>query len=921
MTRSQRFPKSINSVIILILLPVSWLAAVSYLIHEKNAGIQRYLQEQTAIQETAWKATTNLHKVGMKAYFEAYIMTPAILDILAYHRHEPKRMQVSRTRLYEELLPLYEQVLSEQDIQQLHFHTKHGNSFLRFHFPSRYGDPLAHIRPSIRIANSRLEPVQGYEVGRVVSGFRNVFPIITPEGEHLGSVELSQPIEAFRTAMAELDEIREYTFLINGPLLMPMLFEEQKSLYEASPIHPDWYYEDPHRTLPHAPPPMSNTAEILAATMGKHDNTFQIIENGLSGSVDLRLGRHYYVGTLTAIPDIEDKVAAYLVSFAAAPELDAINYRFLVDVSLSVIFVLALGWTVLGLIRARNASEAASKAKSGFLANMSHEIRTPMSGIMGSMQILASRISEPESSRIIAMTLDSARSLQQIIDDVLDLSKVEAGKLKLINRVFSPLTLLQKVKDLYYFQAREKGLELKIEASPDLPDYLWGDSYRLEQILRNLVNNAIKFTHSGEVVIGAKPLKLMTEKVRIRFEVRDTGIGISHEFMPHLFDNFAQADITYAKKFQGTGLGLSICKELTKIMGGDIFAESKPGLGSSFSVILTLPVAQAPETDENTSAESMTALPFSAPKLKILVAEDVKINQEYINFVLKRAGHSTVLTSSGKEALEAFQKEPFDIILMDIQMPEMDGLAATEAIRRLETDSDPTPTIALTAYAMAEDRKKFLQSGMDGYISKPIDPDLLLNEIVRLARPETKASGVSEKSIGNSPEARDSSRNKLLNASPKTLNSETQDDTKMKTKPQIKSEINGSRPEATQKDKKNNLFQKSQPPVSAQCIEERYGENDDLWQMMMDSFVETEIPEYMEELKKHAAQNDIEATFRTAHKIKGALGTLCAEKGAAKAAALDHAARNEQHNKIPQALDELLKELQNIKDYYTGISK
>ncbi len=1245
------------------------LSTLLYLNRAQSNHAAGYLKAQSEHQEKVWQSILLKKQSGMQAYFDAYIMTQGVLEILeSISFDDQQTREDARTRLFQLLNPLYQDLLSKRNIQQLHFHTPEGKSFLRFHYPEKHSDPLKHIRPTIRIANTELKFSAGFETGRVVSGFRNVFPIIH-NGVHMGSVELSQPIEAFRSAMARMNPDREYTFIINASSVESKLFDEQRYLYEPSPVHPDWYFEDPHRVLPHAPPPLSDNAHDLLHLLSTKETAQHILENGISESVSLRLYGHPYSATFTPVRDTQEKATAFLISFAPADELKVAQQHFwavgiissllflllfwaffrilkdkeslgdeqkkliaitetmgeglyvmdkqgritfansaagrmlgyqpeemigqvghdlfhhhnednyipiddcplfqavingknysneeyfrrkngtlfpiditstplvngsqivgvvsvfsditqkkenerkiqenelflnsifesiqdgisvlepdltirhvnrfmekwyvdnlplvgekcyeafhnraghcepcpslrcinsmkvereqvqglpgtgkwfevfsypmmdcstgkvsgiiefvrditkqknaqdaleqsekllstileeapiniwLVDLDQkplivnkafrentgfstqnpsitqdelvkcletdqkalesdgpvyfdeevtftdgckhllktmkirlskpdgSIIGVLGIGLDVTEakkyeheLTKAWQAAREASKAKSDFLANMSHEIRTPMTGIMGALKMLASKKFDNSTLQLINMTMESAQSLGSIIDDILDLSKVEAGKLLLDKKQFSIVDVVERVINLYAIPVQEKNLSLSCELPPDLPEVVVGDPLRLEQILRNLVSNAVKFTNSGSITVRANIVVRSHDQIQILFEVQDTGAGISKAFLPRVFDGFAQSESTYSRQVKGTGLGLSICKKFIDLMGGEISVSSRLGKGSTFqfSLPFKLPdkdmILDRPEPSLEKGSVSLSK------SLKVLVAEDVPLNQKYIKFILESAGHKSVFVHNGEEAVKAFKNDRFDVILMDIQMPGMDGIQATRKIRELEKQESraidsskeversvseskesagseslkpgksQTPIIALTAYVMAEQKADILASGMDGFVSKPINPDILFQEIELVLKGRVK-SGFEEDN--------------------------TQEDVDLDQDDVI---------------------------IDHDCVESRYMGDTELWETLFSGFVTDELPNYVQGFQKSMKNNDLKDIQRQAHKLKSAMGTICAASGLKAASNLEQAANAEMD--VSNTLEAVLQELELLKNYH-----
>lgn len=380
------------------------------------------------------------------------------------------------------------------------------------------------------------------------------------------------------------------------------------------------------------------------------------------------------------------------------------------------------------LSQARVQAEAASQAKSTFLATMSHEIRTPLNGVMGMIHVVLESDLNADQYQNLQIAHDSAQGLLSIINDILDISKVEAGKLEVLSEPYNLDRLLAAIEKMFTDEAAQKGLSFKVEVADGTPKALVGDVTRIRQVLINFIGNALKFTEQGEVQVKVgldanSPDKLL-------FAVCDTGIGIDPTQMEHLFEAFSQADPSTTRRFGGTGLGLAISRQLIQLMGGSVEVVSEPGRGSTFTMVLPATLAKDPV--ERPARLSPAGAPDgSLSALSILIIEDNAVNQKVVSAMLNTLGCSPVMASDGQQGVALASEHAFDVILMDMEMPIMDGLEAT---RTLRARGIKTPIIALTAHAVAGNRELCFEAGMNDYLSKPIEFDKLREKIKRVAR-------------------------------------------------------------------------------------------------------------------------------------------------------------------------------------------
>lgn len=602
----------------------------------------------------------------------------------------------------------------------LHFHTPDHKSFLRVHKPERYDDNLEEIRPMIqRVIHSRVAE-KGYEVGKFAILYRVARPIFY-DGEFLGVLEIGGDVGYLLNELHQLYALPS-AFYVTESSLEP--YKEKGNFRRVS-----------GRLM------FSSNDDLLFGKVKDVD-----FVNG--GKTEIE-GKDYAILVSDPIYDFKGDLIGNIVSLHDLSRSDALQENIIVQTVIMSVFLLLLmslvlersfGRMVADLEESNTRAIKAEKAKGEFLANMSHEIRTPMNVIIGMTELVLDTPLNDRQKYLLGSVKTASDSLLGLLNDILDFSKIEAGQLQLDMHVFSIASLVSSVRSIMEVAAEDKGIQLLVQADFDqLPVYVEGDELRLRQVLVNLLNNAIKFTNEGSTVIKVEREASDDAGIALlRFSVIDTGVGIAFEQQGGVFTSFRQADSSTARKFGGTGLGLAISKQLVEMMGGQLWFESEPGKGSSFYFNVPLAISEGKRSDLSEQSVVATA----ASQLRILLVEDNMANRDLAKMVLEQAGHSVVTAHDGLNALEVIADDDFDVVLMDVQMPVMDGHTACGIIRdcekgravREDIPSDMAEKlmkrlagghlsiIAMTANAMQGDKEKSLQAGMDFYLTKPFLP-------------------------------------------------------------------------------------------------------------------------------------------------------------------------------------------------------
>jgi len=525
------------------------------------------------------------------------------------------------------------------------------------------------------------------------------------------------------------------------------------------------------------------------------------------------------------------------------------------------------------LRKAMAEAEAATHAKAVFLANMSHEIRTPLAGVIGTTRLLAQSQLDEAQQRLAEMAVYSGQALLDVVNDILDFSKIEAGQLSLRKAPFALRQVLGSVAGPCALLAQERGLNLVQQVAPNVPDALVGDESRLGQVLRNLLNNALKFTEHGVITLAVQLESRTENQARLLFSVSDTGIGIDPGYLPSIFNSFSQGDSSYGKQHGGTGLGLAICKSLLEQMGGGIQVFSTLGKGSTFTADAVFALASQADKAPLTAQPAAKPLPaqvsaaqaLSPPPARVLLADDNAIGRVLMEHVLKAAGHEVVSVGDGNAVLRALRESSFDLVLMDVQMPLMDGLAATRHIRQGQAGerSKGIAIVALTAYVSSEDRQNFLDAGMDDSVAKPAEEAPLFAAMKH-------AMGVAQDRAKQNPPRPGTERDTTASACPAA---------------------------------------EAAPRLSQDYLARTFGDNPALLELLLRQFQDISSPDLVRQLEQCLAEGDLTKGLAVAHRARGTLGVIGAEHGTLLAAGAEAAAASGESARFRELATALLAEL------------
>ena len=713
---------------------------IVFLLFEKNDRIDVLKNKTIQQHKSQINSVINQYKKSNKFIFNSIINDEEILlfQKKALLSKDENEKDSYRKLLHKKLFKFYTH-LKEYGIKQLHFHLPNNESFLRFHKPNKFGDDLTSIRNSIVKVNQNLVEVNGFEEGRIFNGYRYVYPLFYKE-EHIGSVEISIGFNVINAI--SLANYNNFQYMIlDKDVVEGKVFSGEKKNYEQSNVNDHFFHEvnafsnykdafDENKNIL-----SKKVFDRLNSKLNKKHDTEYFLEYTNKVEFFSIYDKYYYI-SLLPIQNIQEENIGYIISYKRCEcvrgILEEFYIKILLVVLLFVILFLFLHKREVSKIQLEKLNKIANeqrdnainaaKVKAEFLANMSHEIRTPLNGILGFVELLEETIKDKKSKEYLEIIDNSSHHLMGVIDDVLDFSKIESGKLNLDEHDFEPKKEFQSIRNLFEAKSSQKNISLHLNINKNVPDVLYSDPLRIKQIISNLVSNAIKFTGDGKNIY----INISYEKTSLTLSVRDEGIGIASDKLEYIFEAFNQEDTSTTRQYGGTGLGLSISMELVSLLGGTLNVKSFPGEGSEF--YFSIPIKEG--VTKLKTIDTFEQISFDGKK--ILLVEDNKSNQLFMSVILKKMNLEFDIAINGLEAIDKFKNNSYDLILMDENMPVMNGIEAAKCIIAYEEEKNllHTPIVALTANALKNDRERFLNSGMDEYLSKPLDR-IALNKVLQ----------------------------------------------------------------------------------------------------------------------------------------------------------------------------------------------